>query len=328
MIEPVLGHCKLCELEDFSDPELLKLMRNVFSSKREQFGDRFPEGREERKLWEIAMTLRAFRAAGALRDDAQVLGVGAGHEATIYWLTNQVGRVVATDLYEAEDAWSETDSGAEMLTDPGKYWDGPWNSERLVVRHMNALELEFEDESFDAVFSSSSIEHFGEFSDVRRAVEEIHRVLRPGGIAALSTEFRLEGSGAGLPGVLMFDEPELRSLVLDGLWWDPIDPIDTSISEQTLAGEVSFPEVIADFTAGRKDFRVYPHIVLRDGSYLWTSVHLALVKSRLGSAEWRRRSPQLPPRTSLPAKLVRRARARLSRARVRLGRRLGRGPGR
>jgi hypothetical protein len=86
--------------------------------------------------------------------------------------------------------------------------------------------------------------------------------------------------------------------------------------------------VIADFTAGRKDFRVYPHIVLRDGSYLWTSVHLALVKSRLGSAEWRRRSRQLPPRTPLPAKLVRRARARLSRARVRLGRRLGRGPGR
>jgi SAM-dependent methyltransferase len=214
-----------------------------------------------------------------------------------------------------------------MLTDPGKYWDAPWNPERLVVRHMNALELEFEDESFDAVFSSSSIEHFGEYSDVRRAVEEIHRVLRPGGIAGLSTEFRLEGSGEGLPGVLMFDEPELRSLVLDGLWWDAIDPLDTRISEQTLAGEVSFPEVIADFAAGRTDFRVYPHIVLRDGPYLWTSVHLALVKSRLGSDEWRRRSPKLPPKTSLPKKLGKQGRARIARARVRVGRLLGRGPG-
>jgi SAM-dependent methyltransferase len=326
MVEPPLGHCKLCELEDFRDPELLWLMRKVFSSKREQLGDRFPEGREERKLWEIAMTLRAFAVAGALRDDAEVLGVGAGHEATIYWLTNEVRRVVATDLYEAEDAWSETDSGAEMLTDPGRYWDGPWNPERLVVRHMNALELEFEDESFDAVFSSSSIEHFGDFGDVRRAVEEIHRVLRPGGVAALSTEFRLEGSGSGLPGVLMFDEPELRSLVLDGLWWDPIDPLDTTISTQTLAGAVSFPEVIADFTAGRKDFRIYPHIVLRDGPYLWTSVHLALIKSRLGSAQWRRRSPYLPPKTPFPVKLANRGRARLARARVRVGRWLGRGP--
>ena len=56
------------------------------------------------------MTARAFRDLGALREDARVLGVGAGHEATIYWLTRQVGQVVATDLYEAEDAWSDTDS--------------------------------------------------------------------------------------------------------------------------------------------------------------------------------------------------------------------------
>ncbi len=99
-----------------------------------------------------------------LRDDAEVLGVGAGHEATIYWLTRKVGKVVATDLYRTEDEWSEGDSGADMLTDPGRYWDGPWNPDRLVVKHMNALELEFEDESFDAVFSSSSIEHFGDFA--------------------------------------------------------------------------------------------------------------------------------------------------------------------
>ena len=71
------------------------------------------------------MTARAFRDLGVLGDDARVLGVGAGHEATIYWLTRQVGRVVATDLYEAEDSWSETDSGADMLTDPGRFWTGP-----------------------------------------------------------------------------------------------------------------------------------------------------------------------------------------------------------
>ena len=292
-----LPHCKLCELSDFADPELAELIRDVYASDREHFGEpEFPAGREYRKYWEVAMTLRAFEAFGALREDARVLGVGAGHEATIYWLTRHVGRVVATDLYEREDAWSERDSGSEMLTDPGRYWNGPWNPERLEVRHMSGLDLEYEDEFFDAIFSSSSIEHFGDFADVRRSVEEMFRVLRPGGVAALATEFRLEGPGLGLPGLLRFDEPELRSLLLDGLWWDPATPLDLSIDDQTVSSPVEMKDAIADIQAGIRGWTQYPHVVLRDGDYLWTSVHVALVKSGLPAAEWRRRAPRLPPR--------------------------------
>jgi SAM-dependent methyltransferase len=301
------GHCKLCDLRDFRDPELRELIRDVYASDREHFGEPdFPTGREYRKYWEVAMTLRAFRHLGVLRPDARVLGVGAGHEATVYWLTREVGEVVATDLYEAEDVWSETDSSAEMLTDPGRYWDGPWNAERLIVRSMDAKELDFPDESFDGIFSSSSIEHFGSFAAVRDAVEEMFRVLRPGGVAALATEFRFEGPGMGEPGLLRFDEPELRSLLLDGLWWDPATPIDTTISKEALASPVPIEEAMADLQAGRRGWSRYPHIVLRDESYLWTSVHVALVKSRLTAAAWRRRAPELPPRPPLRERLGRR----------------------
>jgi SAM-dependent methyltransferase len=300
MPERPLSHCKLCELEDFTDPELRELIRDIFVSDREHFGEAdFPAGREYRKYWEVAMTARALRAFGALRDDVEVLGVGAGHEATVYWLTRHAGRVVATDLYQEEDAWSESDSGAEMLTDPGRYWDGPWEPERLEVRNMSGLDLRFEDESFDAIFSSSSIEHFGDFADVRRSVEEMYRVLRPGGVVALATEFRLEGPGIGGPGLLRFDEPELRALLLDGLWWDPATPLDTSISPETLAAPVSFADAMADQQSGRRGWSHYPHIVLRDDGYLWTSVHVALIKSGLPSTEWRRRTPRLPPRLTL-----------------------------
>ena len=72
------GHCKLCELADFADPELRELIRDVYAADREHFGEPdFPTGREYRKYWEVAMTLRALGALGALREDARVLGVGA-----------------------------------------------------------------------------------------------------------------------------------------------------------------------------------------------------------------------------------------------------------
>src|SRR3954471_20161509 len=311
-----LSHCKLCELADFDDPELRELIRDVYASDREHFGDPdFPAGKEYRKYWEVAMTLRAFRSLGVLRDDARVLGVGAGREATIYWLTRHAGEVVATDLYRTEDNWSESDSSEEMLTDPGRHWAGEWNAERLEVRHMNALELEFEDDSFDAIFSSSSVEHFGDFPDVRRSVEEMFRVLRPGGVLALATEFRLEGDRIGYPGLLRFDEPELRALLLDGLWWDPATPMSLRISEETRATAVEMSEAIADQESGKRGWSRYPHLVLRHEQFLWTSVHVALVKSGLSAAEWRSRAPKLPPKVSTTEKLKRRAYPLVERAR-------------
>jgi SAM-dependent methyltransferase len=292
---PALSYCKVCELEDFRDRELRDVIRDVFEQDREHFGKRFPEGTEYRKYWEVAMTARAFEDLGVLRDDARVLGVGAGHEATVYWLTRKVGQVVATDLYEAEDAWSETDSSAAMLTDPGSFWDGEWDPDRLEVRDMNALELEFPDDSFDAVFSSSSIEHFGDYREIRRSIEEIYRVLRPGGVAALATEFKIQGAGHGWPGVFLFDEAALRATIFDGIWWDPATPLRTTVSEETLRAPVELQAALAEPRAHVQVWSQYPHLVLHQGPYLFTSVHVAMVKSSLPTSDWRRLSPEFPP---------------------------------
>jgi SAM-dependent methyltransferase len=290
-----LGYCKLCEIEDFQDPELREVIREVFVPDREHFGKEFPDGREYRKYWEVAMTARAFRDLGVLGEDSRVLGVGAGHEATIYWLTTQVGEVVATDLYEADDAWSETDSSAAMLTDPGRYWDGPWDPDRLEVRDMNALELDFPDDSFDGVFSSSSIEHFGDFAHIRQSIEEIYRVLRPGGVAALATEFRIQGVGHGWPGVYLFNEPALRAAIFDGLWWDPATPLETSLSDETRRVPIELQAALAEPRALVQVWNQYPHLLLRQGPYLFTSVHLAMVKSSSSTADWRTLAPEFPP---------------------------------
>ena len=99
------------------------------------------------------MAALALEEAGVLRPDAEVLGVGAGNEPTLFWLTTKVGRVFASDLYLSE-GWEESAS-AEMMLDPGLSWPGPWDRRRLVVQHLDGRDLHHPDGSFDAVFSSS-----------------------------------------------------------------------------------------------------------------------------------------------------------------------------
>src|ERR1700759_2216575 len=53
---------------------------------------------------------------------------------------------------------------------------------------MNALDLEYPDESFDIVFTLSSIEHFGGPEEVKQASREMSRGLRPGGHLVVVTE--------------------------------------------------------------------------------------------------------------------------------------------
>jgi len=296
-VNQALSYCKLCELADFRHPELRPLIRDV-NGVGEDRPD-FPEGEEHRKSWEIAMTARALRDHGALRDDAEILGVGAGQESTIFWLTRHVRRVFATDLYLEEDSWSETDSGPGMLVSPAWGAEQGWNPRRLVAQHMDGTRLNYEDDSFDGIFSSGSIEHFGSLKDIRRSVEEMFRVLKPGGVAAIATEYRIEGP-PGLPGTVLFDEDQLRSVVLDGMKWELASPLDLSIDEETLltvvewrslmkSGEYpTLPRRLLSALRGQgwdppePDVEFVPpplpHLVIRFDDYIWTSVHLTLIK--------------------------------------------------
>jgi hypothetical protein len=126
----------------------------------------------------------------------------------------------------------------------------------------------------------------------------MYRVVRPGGVVALATEFRLAGPPPGLPGTVLFDESELRQVLLEGLDWELPSPLELSISDETMAAPVDFDSLfevlgggpsIADRIKDRLGRQrpppairhlptPYPHIVLRKDAYLWTSVHVALIK--------------------------------------------------
>lgn len=277
---------KACNLEDFADPDMVAVVREVFPHDLAWFGVYFPRGREYRKHWEVAMAVRAMRAAGVMHREADVLGVGAGNEPTVFYLTNHVRRVFATDLYLGP-GWEES-ANSRMMTDPGRYWPGAWDPRRLVVQHMDALELRHPDNSFDAVFSSSSLEHFGDLAAVKTSLAEMRRVLKPGGLLTLSTEHRVSGPGPGLPGVLMFDAAEIADLIHAG-GWELLDPLDLAVSPATRAGVLQFRDGIADVQRHvrgnggdllfhKLDWSQYPHILLEHDGRMWTSVHLALRK--------------------------------------------------
>jgi SAM-dependent methyltransferase len=263
----VLGYCKLCELEDFADPDLRRY--------KSQLVPEHERDRVHRKYWEFAQSARALVELRAVHRKADVLGVAAGAEATTFWLTNHAHRVFATDRYLEPAGW-EIDAPRSMLLTPGQHAAGAWNPRRLVVQHMDARELQYEDASFDAVYSSGSIEHFGDHSDLGRALAEMVRVLKPGGIAALSSEYRLRGPGPGLPGTLLFSADEIDELIVRPYAWELVQPLDVRLSEATLATELQIPEAVRLQDTSPE----VPHIVLADGDLAMTSVHLVLRKQR------------------------------------------------
>lgn len=187
---------------------------------------------EQRRRWAAAMSLRAFGALGILNHETELLAVGPDNDEAIGWLTAHTRRVFATELDTVE---------------------GAANPRRLVIQPMSAVELRYEDGSMDAVLCSNTLEHLAGPEEARRAALEIHRVLKPGGAAAVSTTFRAEGSPDGRPGLLLYDEPVLRATLLgDGLSWAIADPLEANAPD--------------------------PQVVSRDGDLTWTSVHLLLVK--------------------------------------------------
>jgi SAM-dependent methyltransferase len=288
-----LSYNKVCTLEDFAEPELRRVMRRELPHEVARFGETFPSGHEDRKDWETAMPIRTFEDHGFLDGTRDFLGVAAGIEPLLYCLTRYARRVFATDLYLDPGVWSVT-APASALQDPGRYWPSDWNPRRLVFQHMNALDLLYEDESFDGVFSSSSVEHFGDFGAVERAMDEIFRVLRPGGIAAFTTEYRVSGPSPGMPGTLMFDRGETVQHLLGDRPWDLLSPLDLTVSDQTVRTAADLEDILTwqkatleeqgGLGAIRAEYPRYPMVALKATGHVFTSMHLALRKKRRNPA--------------------------------------------
>jgi SAM-dependent methyltransferase len=286
-------YAKLCDLRDFGDPDLLDAIRSLIP-------ERDPREHIERKAWEYGMVMLFLGDTGHLDGRSEVLSVGAGIERILFWLTNRVGRVVATDIY-GEGRFAGQEAPASMLSDPAAHAPAyPWRPDRLEVLKMDARALEFPDESFDAVFTISSIEHFGTPGQVALAAAEMGRVLRPGGHAAIVTDYlvrrhpldsapvdfglRLATLGRRRRTATprrraavaeAFTRRELERHIISPSGLQPMQSLDETLSPEAWENVAT---ALGDGRVSSDPGRLHAPILLRFHRSVFTSVCLALVK--------------------------------------------------
>jgi SAM-dependent methyltransferase len=290
-MSPSRQYCKLCDLRDFDDDRLRAMIGDIVGPG--VAGD----AQLHRKYWEYAMLAMYLEDVGAVRPDATVLGVGAGAEEPLFWLANRVGRVVATDIYGAGD-FAGGQATTLMLTDPGSFAPYPYRADHLEVRHEDALALGFPDETFDVVYSLSSIEHFGGPAEIARAAREMARVLRPGGHAVIVTEVLLGRHVLDVPLVNLairivsggrrcanatarrravdaFTPRELQRDIIGPSGLQLVQPLNLELSPETFANVIRYGQ---DGPVDPAQEASRPQIVLQAHGAPWTSMCLALRK--------------------------------------------------
>jgi SAM-dependent methyltransferase len=282
---------KLCDVRDFEDADVLRMLREILP-------ERDPLAHVERKVWEFAMLALFLEHAGRLHEGTSALAIGAGDERMVFWLANRLGRVVASDIY-GEGSFADREATATMLSDPASHAPFPYREERLEVHYADARALPFPDASFDVAFSLSAIEHFGGPREVARSAREMGRVLKPGGHAMVATEcfVRLHPLETAFADSLVravslnrkrrgatprrrliegFTPRELRTRIVGPSGLELTQPLDTWLSPE------SWQNLTITHGDGRLDpatGEFYPHVLLKSGRSVFTSVCLPLRKA-------------------------------------------------
>ena len=245
---------KVCRVADATDP----LWRRGY----DDLGFTDDPRRFHRKVWEFNQSLYGLRRLRRLAPAATALGIGCGHEELMYFLANRIRHVTAPDLYEG--AWIGGESDADVLTHPAKYAPFKYREDHLEVRRMDGLSLASPEAAFDFVFCLSSIEHFGRLQDKLRSLREMFRVLKPGGVAVLTTEVVLNRLGCGAQ---YFPAQTLFALVREAGFTLGGEP-DLRVESEYAQAPLALP----------MDTFVSPHVVLRNFHTVYTSIGLFLMK--------------------------------------------------
>lgn len=132
------------------------------------------------RFGKLAARDRLLRHVG-LRGDETVLDVGCGHGLLLIGAARLLptGRAIGVDL------WSQRDQAGNSAAATLANADAEGVRDRVEVRDGDMRALPLADASVDVVVSSLAIHNLPTASDRERAIAEIVRVLRPGGVVGL-----------------------------------------------------------------------------------------------------------------------------------------------
>jgi SAM-dependent methyltransferase len=264
----------LCQTDAWDDPEWRAAGRLLALPQ--------DEGWLHRKTFEWVQCVYGLERLGALGADKRALGVGAGHECVLYYLANRTRLTVGTDLYGGAFAGSiAAEADPAFLTDPGRFAPFRYRRDHLAGLPADGLALPFAGDSFDVVYSLSSIEHFGGHDKAADSVREMARVLKPGGVACVATEFIMEGGQHGE----YFTADDLHHWILAASPdLELVEPIDfTPPDRRYFDDPVHLPE----------DPLHTPHVVLAIAEWRFTSIVLFFTKRGPTRPRWRSRARRL-----------------------------------
>ncbi len=248
---------RLCYVEDWENDEI----KETISSLRQHFPEIIA-----RKDWEWALAVIAMRRFSKLNTNSKAIGIASAYEPLIFYLANNVNHVYATDLYD-NSKFSYTQS--DFPENPAKYAPFPYKEDTLTVLRMDATNLGFQSDTFDIAFSISSIEHFGgkNHSGALRCLKEIERVLKPEGIAVITTEYILNDKEHRE----FFNRRTINDHLINNLQkLRLVEPLDLRITTKTLDTAMGIHDTVD---------KIHPHhILVRYGDMLLTSIMLVFQK--------------------------------------------------
>lgn len=120
------------------------------------------------------------------RGDENVLDVGCGRGLLLAGAAKRIAAVSGTGHATGIDVWSNVDMGGNSAAATQHNLDLEGVSSLCTLISQPAQEMPFPDASFDVILSNLCLHNIYDVPTRRQALQQIVRVLKPGGIALIS----------------------------------------------------------------------------------------------------------------------------------------------